>query len=118
MALRWLVGAALLAVMLPAASDAATLDPAVAEAQRIADFFWWMALIAAIVWFAALGLLAYCLRTPVRTAPARRRVVIGGGVVLPALLVVGLGADIAPHTRDSVETAMTDDTLRQQVAGK
>jgi heme/copper-type cytochrome/quinol oxidase subunit 2 len=113
MALRRLSGAVLLAVLVPTAVGAAPLDPAVVEAQRVADFFWWMALIAAIVWFAALGLLAYCLRTPVRPAPARRRVVIGGGVVLPTLLVVGLGGGIVPHTH-AVETAVTGDALGLQ----
>ena len=79
--LRWVLSVTLLAVLLPAAGSGAPLaspDPAAADAQRIGDFFWWMAVAAAVVWFAALGLLGYCLRTRPRlaTAPAPRLVVL------------------------------------------
>lgn len=79
--LRWVLSVTLLAVLLPAAGSGAPLaspDPAAVDAQRLADFFWWMAVAAAVVWFAALGLLGYCLRTRPRpaTAPAPRRVVV------------------------------------------
>jgi cytochrome c oxidase subunit 2 len=117
------VGAALLAVIVPVSGSAAplsTLEPAGVDAQRISDFFWWMATAAAVVWFAALGFLAYCLRTPLRPrpAPAPRRVVVTGGVVLPTVLLAGLVGGIVPHTDDFVDTAVAGDALRVQVGGE
>jgi cytochrome c oxidase subunit 2 len=61
------ISGVLLAVAVSAAADAApvsALDPAGADAQLIADVFWWMAFGAAAVWAAAVGFLSYCLRAP------------------------------------------------------
>lgn len=123
MARRWLIGAALLVAIHPVPGGAAplsTLDPGGVDAQRIADFFWWMAAIAAVVWFAALGFLAYCLRAPARPqpAPAPRRVVVTGGVVVPTVLLAGLVGGIVPHTPDFVDTAVAGDAVRVEVAGE
>jgi cytochrome c oxidase subunit 2 len=120
---RWIVGAVLLAVIHPVPGGAAplsTLEPAGIDALRIAGFFWWMAVAAAVVWVAALGFLAYCLRRPTRSgqAPAPRRVVVTGGVVLPAVLLAVLVGGIVPHTNDFVDAAAPADALRVRVAGE
>lgn len=82
---RWALIVTLVAVLVPVAGGAAPVasaDSAVVDAQGIATFFWWMAVAAAVVWFAALGLLAYCLRNQPRgaTAPSRRVVVTDAGL--------------------------------------
>lgn len=120
---KWIVGAAVLAVIVPVSSGAAplsTLEPAGVDAQRIANFFWWMAAAAAVVWCAALGFLAYCLRRPHAsgTAPSPRRVIVTGGVVLPSVLLAVLIGGIVPHTNDFVDTAAAGDALRVRVAGE
>lgn len=120
---RRILGATLAALTAAAIGEAAplsTLEPAGVDAQRIADFFWWMAVAAAVVWCAAMGFLAYCLRTPVRPrpVPAPRRVVVTGGVVLPTVLLAGLVGGIVPHTNDFVDGAAPGNALRVRVGGE
>lgn len=68
-----------------------TLDPAGRSAERIATLFWWLAAGAVIVWVAVIGLAVYAVR--LRPEPHSQRgaklLIIGGGVVLPSLVLAG-----------------------------
>jgi cytochrome c oxidase subunit 2 len=99
------------------AAPASALTPAGADAQLIADFFWWMAVGAAIIWVAALGFLFYCLRAP-RRPPQPRRVVVTGGLVLPTVLLAGLVGRGVPPIADLVDGPPAADALRVRVAGE
>jgi cytochrome c oxidase subunit 2 len=68
-----------------------TLDPAGRGAERIAELFWWMAAGAGLVWLIVLGLTLYTMR--IQPEPHRRSVatlIIGGGAVLPTVVLTGL----------------------------
>jgi cytochrome c oxidase subunit 2 len=113
MGAAWLAATAVAAEAAPAS----TLAPAGADAQLIADFFWWMAVAAAVIWAAAVGFLFYCLRTP-RRPPQPRRVVVTGGVVLPAVLLAGLVGRGVPPIADLVDGPPAAGVLRVRVAGE
>jgi cytochrome c oxidase subunit 2 len=92
----WLLGATLCS---PAGCTGiqSSLAPAGREAARIADLFWWMTAGALVIWVAVIALGLWCARNP--SGPRRRDawLIVGGGVVVPtvvltALLVYGLAA--------------------------
>lgn len=68
------------------------LDPAGRDAERIAEFFWWMTAGAGLVWLAVVGLALYALRSPRegRSERAARRFIVYGGVVVPTAVLGGL----------------------------
>lgn len=68
-----------------------TLEPAGREAERIAQLFTWMSGGAVVVWLLVIGLAIYAVRRP--PGPQDRRsavLVLGGGIVLPTLVLTGL----------------------------
>lgn len=74
-----------------------TLDPAGREAKSIADLFWWMTAGAVVIWLAVILLTVYAARTRSEARNQRRDrfLIIGGGAVVPTvvltvLLVYGL----------------------------
>jgi cytochrome c oxidase subunit 2 len=73
------------------------LSPAGREAERIAALFWWMAGGALVAWIGTVAVALYYYRRPphVRNFRRDRLLIIGGGVIVPAvtltiLLVFGL----------------------------
>ncbi len=83
--------AALAAMLAGCSGVQSALDPAGAEAAALLDLFWLLLIGAVIIWIALNG--TFFLVTRVRRGPMSRRLaealIIGGGVVFPA---VGLGA--------------------------
>jgi cytochrome c oxidase subunit 2 len=74
-----------------------SLAPGGRQAEQIAELYWWMAGAASFIWVAVIALAAWCVHlssgTPNRTRD--RVLIVGGGVVVPlvvltALLVYGL----------------------------
>src|SRR5687768_6845201 len=67
------------------------LDPAGKDAEWIAALFWWMTIGAALVWAAVVGLTIYSVRrkTPLSARQARL-FIIGGGAIVPTLVLAGL----------------------------
>lgn len=68
-----------------------SLDPAGRGAERIAVLFWWMTGGTALIWAAVMGLTLYTVfrrREPGPRAP--RLLIVGGGVVLPVVVLTGL----------------------------
>jgi cytochrome c oxidase subunit 2 len=68
------------------------LDPAGRGAEQIAELFWWMTAGAMVIWLAVVGL---SLLATVRdrrpwSLRAARRLIVFGGVVVPAVLLAGL----------------------------
>ena len=105
------------------AAPASALEPAGREAAVIADLFWWMALGSAGVWLAAVGFLLYCLRPPRRPVDPqveRRRLVAGGGVVLPTVLLAVLIGNALPPLAGLVDAPPVANTadLRVRVTGE
>ena len=79
------------------AGEQSALDPAGRDAERIAGLFWWMTGGAAMVWIAVAALTIYAMRGRKSASEARQAkfLIIGGGVLVPtvvlaALLVYGL----------------------------
>jgi cytochrome c oxidase subunit 2 len=67
------------------------LDPAGRGAERIAEIFWWMTTGAGLIWLAVVGLTIYAMQT--RPGEHSRRtglLIIGGGAVLPTVVLAGL----------------------------
>jgi cytochrome c oxidase subunit 2 len=67
------------------------LDPAGRGAERIAELFWWMATGAGLIWLAVVSLAIYAMR--VRPGTHSRHtalLIIGGGAVLPTVVLAGL----------------------------
>ena len=68
-----------------------TLVPAGRDAERIADLFFWMAAVALVVWAIVIGLALVATRRPPASNPhTAARLIIGGGVVLPTVVLAGL----------------------------
>ena len=73
-------------------SPLSTLEPAGRDAAEIAVLFWWMAAAALLIWAAMIALSLYCAWGP-RPRDAQRfspYLVVGGGVVFPAVVLAGL----------------------------
>ena len=93
------------------------LDPAGREADRIARLFWLMTAGSIIVWLGVIGLLVYAVRTRAESFTRRkaRLMIVGGGVVVPvvvltALLLYGLApipAMLAPAPPGSLKIAVS-----------
>jgi cytochrome c oxidase subunit II len=68
------------------------LDPAGHQAEQIARLFWWMTFGATIVWVAVEALCFWAMRASVQTHQAGRvrMLIIGGGAVVPTLVLAGL----------------------------
>ncbi|MGE0702866.1 MAG: cytochrome c oxidase subunit II [Vicinamibacterales bacterium] len=68
-----------------------SLTPAGEDAARIADLFWWMTTVAAMVWIATIALAFYCLRLQ-GTISARQSgmLIIGGGMIIPTIILTVL----------------------------
>src|SRR5688572_8790511 len=83
------IAAALTLVACSGAQSA--LAPAGPAAQKLADLFWWMAGGAILIWLVFVGLAVHALygaRERERySARAGRILIIGGGVVLPTVLL-------------------------------
>ena len=94
-----------------------TLAPSGREAARIAGLFWWMTGGAVIVWIGVVALAMYYVRhaSGVRDRRRDRLLIVGGGVVLPAvtltvLLIFGLAmlpAAVARAPEGSLQVAVT-----------
>jgi len=87
---QWVVSAALL--LAGCSGPQSALDPAGRGAERIADLFWWMAVGAAIIWLAVVSLAVYAIhleREP-HSLRGARLLIIGGGVVVPTVVLAGL----------------------------
>jgi cytochrome c oxidase subunit II len=83
---------------LPSAVEQSILVPAGRDAERIADLFWWMATGAALIWIAVVGLTVYIIRLKSETynENAGHALILGGGVVVPTLVLGGLLAYALP----------------------
>ncbi len=108
------------------------LAPAGEGAEDIAALFWWMTGGAAAVWLGVVGLTVYALRA--RPVAHHRRwaagLIIGGGVVVPTVVLAGLLAYglamlprlLEPAPEGSLRIAVTGEQwwwrVRYQVAGE
>jgi cytochrome c oxidase subunit 2 len=113
---RWIVviGALLLA---GCSGPQSALEPAGRGAERIAEIFWGMAAGASLIWLAVVGFAIYAMRAPPEWR-SRRRVtilIIGGGTVVPTVVLAGLlayglsllPALLAPAPEGSLHIAVT-----------
>lgn len=69
------------------------LDPAGVEAERLAQLFWWMVGVAAVIWLIVIGLAVYATRINAEGAfPAKptRNLIIGAGTLIPTVVLGGL----------------------------
>lgn len=68
------------------------LEPAGRGAERIADLFWWMAVGAGVIWLLVVGLALHATRFRSESYSQREAtlLIIGGGVVLPTVMLTGL----------------------------
>lgn len=67
------------------------LDPAGRGAERIAELFWWMVTGAGLIWLAVIGLAIYAMRVgPGTHSRHTALLIIGGGAVLPTVVLAGL----------------------------
>jgi cytochrome c oxidase subunit 2 len=90
-ACRWVVSAGAL-LLAGCGGPQSALDPAGRGAERIADLFWWMTAGAVIIWLAVIGLAFYAVRARPE-AHGRRQMnllIIGGGAVIPTVVLTGL----------------------------
>lgn len=93
------------------------LDPAGNEAQKIAQLFWWMTAGSIVVWLGVIALLVYSVRARPESFTRRkaRMMIVGGGVVVPVLvltvlLLYGLApipAMLAPAPPGSLKIAVS-----------
>jgi cytochrome c oxidase subunit 2 len=89
-ACRWVVSAGAL-VLVGCRGPQSVLDPAGRGAERIAEIFWWMATGAGIIWLAVVGLAIYAMRArPGAHSRGVALLIIGGGAVLPTVVLAGL----------------------------
>jgi cytochrome c oxidase subunit 2 len=74
------------------AGPQSALEPAGRGAERIAELFWWMSFGAVIIWLAVIALALYAVRACPEAAGQRRTnlLIIGGGAVIPTLVLAGL----------------------------
>jgi len=92
------------------------LDPAGRGAERIAELFWWMAAGASVIWLVVIGIAVYAMRA--QPGAHRRRtavLIIGGGAVLPTVVLAGLLAYglalipelLPPASEDALQIAIS-----------
>ncbi len=104
--------------LLAACSGAqSALDPAGRGAERIAALFWWMVAGSAVIWLAVAALTVYAMQRPHRHSErAASRLIVGGGIVIPTLLLTGLlvaGLAMLPEL-----LAKPDGALKISVSGE
>ena len=93
------------------------LDPAGRGAAHIADLFWWMTVGSVLIWLAVIALALYAARARPEVHSRRRAnlLIIGGGAVIPTvvlagLLIYGLALTpdlLAPAPEGSLKVAVT-----------
>jgi cytochrome c oxidase subunit 2 len=68
------------------------LDPAGSGAQRIAELFWQMTAGAGVIWLAVMALALYAFYRPPGAYDALlgKRLILGGGVIIPSVVLAGL----------------------------
>lgn len=94
------------------------LNVAGEDAAEIARVFWWMAGGASILWLFLLGLGVYCTLAPRRReGPVGLTLIVGGGVVLPVVVLVPLMAMSLPSLPRRVDSRATT-PLTIDVAGE
>jgi cytochrome c oxidase subunit 2 len=111
---------ALIALLVSACSGAqSALDPGGIEAARIARLFWVMTIGSAVIWLFVVGLATYALYVaPERTSERLARLlIVGGGVVLPTVVLTALlihGLAMLPAFLEKAP----EGSLRIQVSGE
>ncbi len=94
------------------------LDPAGRAAEELRDLFWWMTLGAGIVWTIVVGAAIHAIRVP--PGPESRdyaRMIIGGGVIFPTVVLAGLlayGLSLMPR----LLSPAPEGSLRIEVIGE
>lgn len=102
------------------AAPASALEPAGGDAASIANLLWWMAFGAGLIWLAAMAFLIYCLvGARAGYAPPRpSRVAVGGGVLLPVVLLAILLAVTWPLIETALGGAPTSAQPQVTVVGE
>jgi cytochrome c oxidase subunit 2 len=79
-------------LLLGCAGPQSALAPAGRAAERIADLFWGMTAGATLIWFAVVGLSLYatCVVRKQKGRDSGRLLILGGGVILPTVVLTGL----------------------------
>jgi cytochrome c oxidase subunit II len=90
-ACRWVLPAGAL-LLAGCGGPQSALDPAGRGAESIADLFWWMTAGAVLIWLAVIGLAFYAIRVRPEAHSRRRAnlLIIGGGAVIPTVVLAGL----------------------------
>jgi cytochrome c oxidase subunit II len=88
---HWLLSAGVLSLGACSGQQSA-LDPAGPEAEQIARLFWLMTVGALAIWAAVVALCFWAMRASVQAHEARRvrMLIIGGGAVVPTVVLAGL----------------------------
>lgn len=112
------------AVALAACSgEASTLDPAGPRAARIAQLTWVMTGLGIAVYLLVMGALFVAIRRtkggrPLVAAPSEQRLIVGGGILLPALVIPLLWVitmrDIAATLEPPADPALTVEVTAHQ----
>lgn len=94
-----------------------TLAPAGREAEQIARLFWWMAAGSVVIWLGMVALGIYAVRVRPESVNERmaRYLIIGGGAVVPTVVLAGLLAYglsllpglVAPAPKGSLKIAVS-----------
>lgn len=102
------------------AAPLSALDPAGRDATVIAALFWWMAVVSAVVWVAALALLFYCVRAGTGTwrRPRADRLIFWAGLVVPTVLLTAWLVRALPHVGGVVDTPPAAGAFRVHVTGE
>ncbi|TLX54275.1 cytochrome c oxidase subunit II [Stutzerimonas nosocomialis] len=108
----------LLAALAGCDGQQSALNPAGAEAQRIATLFWWMTGGALAIWMAVMGIALYVTQAHPEAHGIRsaRWLILGGGIVFPVVVLTGLliyGLMLMSQLRPSEDVA-----LRIEVSGE
>ena len=114
---RWLFGLMLGLALGGCGGPQSALDPAGRGAEEIAELFWWMFGGGLVVWILVVGLALYAIRVEPGPHDARKAklFIIGGGTVLPTLVLAGylvyglslLPRLVEPAPPGSLEIAVT-----------
>ncbi len=93
-----------------------SLDPRGPVAGEIADLWWWMLAVAAVVFLAVLVLLGVSLRSRRTGERVARRLVVAGGVVMPAVVLTAVLV-VSVATTNAIPFAAGPGALRVEVTG-
>lgn len=112
---RWLLALAFGLALVACGGEASTLDPAGPRAARIAQLTWVMTGLGAGVYLLVLAALFLALRRsagrPILAAPGESRLIVAGGIILPALVIPLLWGltlrDVAATLEPPSEPALT-----------